>query len=205
LTSGFEIGMPEISFGAYPQFSGPGAQMQLTSKRATWLVLTAERIDGRTAQDWGMVNSSVPASNSRRPHSVSPPKSLNSKGVISAAFLKDATDPHWNEDPGLARYRDVLSKYVPDANRSDALFATGYTAAQAVELVLRRCGNNLTRDNVMKQAANFKHVSFDLFLSGIEVNTSSSDFTAVKDMNLMRFDEDSWRLFGGLVRAPASE
>jgi hypothetical protein len=125
--------------------------------------------------------------------------------VISAAFLKDATDPQWNEDPGLARYRDFLSKYVPDANRSDALFATGYTAAQAVELVLRRCGNNLTRDNVMKRAANFKHVSFDLFLSGIEVNTSSSDFTAVKDMNLMRFDEDSWKLFGGLVRAPASE
>jgi Type IV secretory system Conjugative DNA transfer len=60
LTSGFEIGMPEISFGAYPQFSGPGAQMQLTSKCAAWLVLTAERIDGRTAQDWGMVNSSVP-------------------------------------------------------------------------------------------------------------------------------------------------
>ena len=55
-----EIGMPEIGFGAYPQFSGPGAQMQLTSKRAAWLVLTAERIDGRTAQDWGMVNSSVP-------------------------------------------------------------------------------------------------------------------------------------------------
>jgi len=54
--------------------------------------------------------------------------------VISAAFLKDATDPQWNEDPGLARYRDFLSKYVPDANRSDALFATGYTAAQAVEL-----------------------------------------------------------------------
>jgi enoyl-CoA hydratase/carnithine racemase len=55
-----EIGMPEIGFGAYPQFSGPGAQMQLTSKRAAWLVLTAERIDGRTAQDWGMVNASVP-------------------------------------------------------------------------------------------------------------------------------------------------
>lgn len=71
--------------------------------------------------------------------------------------------------------------------------------------MLRRCANNLTRDNVMKRAANFKHVSFDLFLSGIEVNTSSSDFTAVKDMNLMRFDEDSWKLFGGLVRAPASE
>jgi branched-chain amino acid transport system substrate-binding protein len=125
--------------------------------------------------------------------------------VISAAFLKDATDPQWNGDPGMTRYRDFLSKYMPDANRSDALLATGYTTAQAVELALRRCGDNLTRLNVMKQAANFDHVSFDLLLPGIEVNTSPRDFTAVKDMNLMRFDEDSWKLFGGLVRASASE
>ena len=105
----------------------------------------------------------------------------------------------------MTRYRDFLSKYMPDANRSDALLATGYTTAQAVELALRRCGDNLTRDNVMKQAANLEHVSFDLLLPGIEVNTSPRDFTAIKDMNLMRFDEDSWKLFGGLVRARASE
>src|ERR1700724_3141053 len=90
----------------------------------------------------------------------------NSKGVISAAFLKDATDPQWSDDSGMARYRDFLSKYMPDADRSDALLASGYTTAQAVELVLRRCGDNLTRDNVMKQAANFERVSFDLLLPG---------------------------------------
>jgi hypothetical protein len=105
----------------------------------------------------------------------------------------------------MARYRDFLSKYMPDENRSDALLATGYTTAQAIELALRRCGDNLTRDNVMKQAENFEHVSFDLLLPGIEVNTSPRDFTAIKDMNLMRFDEDSWKLFGGLVRARAPE
>src|SRR6201993_3941092 len=82
---------------------------------------------------------------------------------------------------------------------------TLYTTAQAVELVLRRCGDNLTRDNVMKQAASFERVSFDLLLPGIEVNTSPRDFTAIKDMNLMRFEEDSWKLFGGLVRARAPE
>jgi hypothetical protein len=125
--------------------------------------------------------------------------------MMSAAFLKDATDPQWNEDPGMVRYRDFLSKHMPDANRSDAVLATGYTTAQAVELVLRRCGDNLTRDNVMKRAANFERVSFDLLLPGIEVNTSPRDFTAIKDMNLMRFDQESWKLFGGLVRARASE
>jgi hypothetical protein len=125
--------------------------------------------------------------------------------VISAAFLKDATDPQWSEDPGLARYRDFLSKCVPDANRSDAPFATGYTAAQAVELVLRRCGNNLTRDNVTKRAANFKHVSFDLFLSGIEVNTNSKRFYSGQGHESHAFRRGFMKLFGGLVRTPASE
>jgi len=129
----------------------------------------------------------------------------NSKGVISAAFLKDATDPQWKEDSGMAHYRDFMSKYLPDADRADALLATGYTTAQVVELALRRCGDDLTRDNVMKQAANFERLSFDLLLPGIELNTSPRDFTAIKDMNLMRFDQESWKLFGGLVRARASE
>src|SRR5260221_8642110 len=124
----------------------------------------------------------------------------NSKGVISAAFLKDATDPQWNEDPGMARYRDFLSKSMPDANRSDALLATGYTTAQAVELALRRCGDNLTRDNVMKQAANFERVSFDPLFPGIQVNTSPRRFTAVKGINPMRIEGDSWKLFGVLIR-----
>ena len=105
----------------------------------------------------------------------------------------------------MVHYRDFLSKYMPDADRADALLATGYTTAQVVELALRRCGDDLTRDNVMKQAATFEHVSFDLFLPEIEINTSPRDFTAIKDMNLMRFEKDSWKLFGGLVRARASE
>ena len=105
----------------------------------------------------------------------------------------------------MSRYRDFLSTYMSDADRSDALLATGYTTAQVVELVLRRCGENLTHDNVMKQAESFEHVSFDLLLPGIEINTSPRDFTAIKDMSLMQFDEHSWKLFGGLVRARAPE
>ena len=169
-----------------------------TPKFAAQGIKKAAEIDWHPLHFLPVVSSSIGAT-------LAPAGLQNSKGVISAAFLKDATDPQWNDDRGMAGYREFLSKYMPDADRSDALLATGYTTAQAVELVLRRCGDTLTRDNVMKQAANLEHVSFDLLLPGIEVNTSPRDFTAIKDMNLMRFEKDSWKLFGGLVRAGASE
>jgi branched-chain amino acid transport system substrate-binding protein len=169
-----------------------------TPKFAAQSIKKAAEIDWHPLHFLPVVSASIGAT-------LAPAGLQNSKGVISAAFLKDATDPQWSDDPGMAHYRDFLSKYMPDADRSDALLASGYTTAQAVELVLRRCGDNLTRDNVMKQAASLEHVSFDLLLPGIELNTSPRDFTAIKDMNLMRFDEGSWKLFGGLVRARASE
>ena len=169
-----------------------------TPKFAAQSIKKAAEIDWHPLHFLPVVSSSIGAT-------LAPAGLQNSKGVTSAAFLKDATDPQWNEDPGMSRYRDFLSTYMSDADRSDALLATGYTTAQAVELALRRCGDNLTHDNVMKQAANFEHVSFDLLLPGIEINTSLRDFTAIKDMSLMRFDEHSWKLFGGLVRARAPE
>jgi branched-chain amino acid transport system substrate-binding protein len=169
-----------------------------TPKFAAQSIKKAAEIDWHPLHFLPVVSSSIGAT-------LAPAGFQNSKGVISAAFLKDATDPQWKEDSGMAHYRDFLSKYMPDADRADALLATGYTTAQVVELALRRCGDDLTRDNVMKQAATFEHVSFDLFLPGIEINTSPRDFTAIKDMNLMRFNEDSWKLFGDLVRARTSE
>jgi branched-chain amino acid transport system substrate-binding protein len=169
-----------------------------TPKFAAQSIKKAAEIDWHPLHFLPVVSSSIGAT-------LAPAGFQNSKGVISAAFLKDATDPQWKEDSGMAHYRDFLSKYMPDADRADALLATGYTTAQVVELALRRCGDDLTRDNVMKQAANFERVSFDLLLPGIELNTSPRDFTAIKDMNLMRFDQESWKLFGGLVRARASE
>ena len=198
--SAYEVTEPTIdSHVVNLKASGADVLFSLaTPKFAAQSIKKAAEIDWHPLHFLPVVSSSIGAT-------LAPAGLQNSKGVISAAFLKDATDPQWSEDPGMNRYRDFLSKYMPDANRSDALLAAGYTTAQAVELVLRRCGNNLTRDNVMKQAANFGRVSFDLLLPGIEVNTSPGDFTTIKDMNLMRFEENSWKLFGGLVRAQASE
>jgi branched-chain amino acid transport system substrate-binding protein len=198
--SAYEVTEPTIdSHIVSMKASGADVLFSLaTPKFAAQSIKKAVEIDWHPLHFLPVVSSSIGAT-------LAPAGLQNSKGVISAAFLKDATDPQWNDDPGMARYRDFLSKYMPDADRSDALLASGYTTAQAVELVLRRCGDNLTRDNVMKQAANLEHVSFDLLLPGIEVNTSPHDFTAIKDMNLMRFEKDSWKLFGGLVRARPSE
>jgi branched-chain amino acid transport system substrate-binding protein len=198
--SSYEVTEPTIdSHVVSLKASGADVLFSLaTPKFAAQSIKKAAEIEWHPLHFLPVVSSSIGAT-------LAPAGLQNSKGVTSAAFLKDATDPQWNEDPGMARYRDFLSTYMPDADRSDALLATGYTTAQAVELALRRCGDNLTRDNVMKQAENFEHVSFDLLLPGIEINTSPRDFTAIKDMNLMRFDEDSWKLFGGLVRARASE
>jgi branched-chain amino acid transport system substrate-binding protein len=198
--SAYEVTEPTIdSHVVSLKASGADVLFSLaTPKFAAQSIKKAAEIDWHPLHFLPVVSASIGAT-------LAPAGFQNSAGVISAAFLKDATDPQWSEDPGMTRYRDFLSKYMPDADRLDALLASGYATAQAVELVLRRCGDNLTRDNVMKQATNLEHVSFDLLLPGIELNTSPRDFTAIKDMNLMRFEKDSWKLFGGLVRARAPE
>ena len=198
--SAYEVTEPTIdSHIVSMKASGADVLFSLaTPKFAAQSIKKAAEIDWHPLHFLPVVSASIGAT-------LAPAGLQNSKGVISAAFLKDATDPQWSDDPGMAHYRDFLSKYMPDADRSDALLASGYTTAQAVELVLRRCGDNLTRNNVMKQAASLEHVSFDLLLPGIELNTNPRDFTAIKNMNLMRFEMDSWKLFGGLVRARVSE
>jgi branched-chain amino acid transport system substrate-binding protein len=198
--SAYEINEPTIdSHIVTLKSSGADVFFDLaTPKFAAQSIKKIEELGWHPLRFLPVVSSSIGAT-------IAPAGLQNSKGVISAAFLKDATDPQWKDDPGMAHFREFLSKYMPDADKTDALLASGYTTAQAIELVLQRCGDNLTRDNVMKQASSFERVSFDLFLPGIEINTSPHDYTAIKDMNLMRFEEGSWKLFGGLVRARASE
>src|SRR4029077_8794343 len=110
-----------------------------TPKFAAQSIKKVAEIDWHPLHFVPVVSSSIGAT-------LAPAGLQNSKGVISAAFLKDATDPQWNEDLGMARYRDFLSKYMPDENRSDALLATGYTPGQAIEFALRRCGRHLNTD-----------------------------------------------------------
>jgi ABC-type branched-subunit amino acid transport system substrate-binding protein len=123
----------------------------------------------------------------------------NSKGIISTAYVKDPTDPRWNDDPGVQRWRAFMDKYYPDGDKANANNAYAYVESQAMVQVLKQCGDNLTRENVMKQAANLKNFTSDMLLPGITINTSPDDYFPIEQMQLMRFNGESWELFGDII------
>ena len=116
--------------------------------------------------------------------------------IISVAYLMDALDPQWKDDPGMKAFDEFLAKDFPEGNRADSLVMTGYNMAQTMVQVLKQCGDNLTRENVMKQAANLKDFRTTNLLPGIKINTSPIDFAPIKQVQLRRFKGDRWELFG---------
>jgi branched-chain amino acid transport system substrate-binding protein len=127
----------------------------------------------------------------------------NSQGVISAAYAKDASDPQWDNDPGIKAFDEVLAKYLPEANRVDASALTGYNMAQTMVEVLKRCGDNLTRDNVMKQAASLNNLEQGGLLPGVKISTGPTDFQPIEQLQLMQFKCERWRLFGDVMDGAA--
>ncbi|WP_433994456.1 ABC transporter substrate-binding protein [Bradyrhizobium canariense] len=125
----------------------------------------------------------------------------NSQDIISATFLKDVTDPQWANDPGMKRFFDFLTKYYPDANRTDWSVLNGYSLAQTLTYVLKNCGDDLTRANIMKQAASMKDVELDGLLPGIKMSTDKSDFAPIQQLQLMRFKGEAWERFGDVLSA----
>ena len=123
----------------------------------------------------------------------------NAKDIISTAYLKDPTDPMWQDDPGTRNWRAFMDRYYPDGDKSNANNVYGYVLAQNMVQVLKQCGDDLTRANVMKQAASLKNFSTDMMLPGVEANTGPDDFFPIEQMQLMRFDGESWRLFGEVI------
>jgi branched-chain amino acid transport system substrate-binding protein len=128
------------------------------------------------------------------------PASLEfSKDIISTAYLKDPTDPAWKDDAGVKTWRAFMDQYYPDGDKTNSNNVYGYAAAQTMVQVLKQCGDNLTRENVMKQAANLKNFSTEMMLPGIKINTGPNDFFPIEQMQLMRFDGEAWRLFGDVI------
>jgi branched-chain amino acid transport system substrate-binding protein len=123
----------------------------------------------------------------------------NAQDVISAAYSKDPTDPQFKDDPGIKNFDAFLQKYFPDANRSDGSVIYGYNSAQTMALVLKAAGDNLTRENIMKQAASLKKVQLDGLLQGITLDTSPTDFAPIEQLQLMRFKGERWELFGDII------
>jgi branched-chain amino acid transport system substrate-binding protein len=132
---------------------------------------------------------------------ITPAGQDNSQGIISSAYLKDPTDPQWKSDAGMKAWNEFLDKYFPEANRTDASVIYGYTVSQTLVHVLKQCGDNLTRENVMKQAASIKDLELGGLLPGVKVNTSATDFAPLSQLQLMRFKGDTWERFGDIISA----
>ena len=123
----------------------------------------------------------------------------NAQGIISVAYLMDPLDPTWKDDPGMKAFDEFLSNYFPEGNRADGLLVTGYNMAQTLVQVLKQCGDNLTRENVMKEAANLRNFRTTNLLPGITINTSQIDFAPIKQVRLRKFKGETWELFGPLL------
>jgi branched-chain amino acid transport system substrate-binding protein len=122
-----------------------------------------------------------------------------SKGVISVNYGKDPLDPTWKDDPGMKKYFDFMAKYYPDGDKTSSFNTYGYSTAQLLVYTLKQCGDDLTRENVMKQATSLKNVELDISLPGIHVSTSPTDYRVNKQLQMERFNGERWELFGPII------
>jgi branched-chain amino acid transport system substrate-binding protein len=123
----------------------------------------------------------------------------NAKGVLTSGYLKDPTDPTWKDDAAYKEWLAFMDKYYPDGDKTSSNTVYGYAVAQTLVAVLKQSGDNLTRDNVMKQAASLKNLDVGMLLPGIRINTGPNDFAPIKQMQLERFNGESWGSFGPLM------
>src|SRR5437762_2137720 len=123
----------------------------------------------------------------------------NAQGIISSNYLKDPTDAQWKDDAGMKAWNEFLDKYYPEANRADASVMYAYNVAQGLEYVLKNCGDDLTRENVMKQAASIRDLELGGLLPGVKVNTSPTDFAPISQLQLMKFKGETWERFGEVL------
>ena len=123
----------------------------------------------------------------------------NAQGLLSAAYAKDGADPQWDNDEGMKKFYAFLAKYAPDANKADGSVVYGYGQAQTVVQVLKQAGDNLTRANIMKQAASLKDFAPDTLLPGVKINTSDKDFYPIEQLQMMRFTGEKYELFGPII------
>ena len=120
-------------------------------------------------------------------------------GVISATYGKDPTDPQWQDAPDMKEWMAWMKKYYPAGNITDASNTYGYGVAYLMVAVLKACGDNLTRENVMNEAAKIHIQGGPLSLPGITISTSATDYAPIKQMQMMKFDGNTWNLFGEVI------
>ena len=120
-------------------------------------------------------------------------------GIVSADFRKDAVDPLWKDDAGMNAWRAFMKQHMPDADISDNNYSYGYATSLTLMQVLKQCGNDLSRENVMREAANLKDLENPILLPGIKINTSPTNFRPITQMQLQKWNGKSWELFGKII------
>jgi branched-chain amino acid transport system substrate-binding protein len=123
----------------------------------------------------------------------------NAVGALTTGYIKDLTDPQWKDDKGFKDFIAFMDKYYPEGDKTSSFTSYGYSVAQTMVQVLKQAGDNLTRENVMKQAANLKDFELGMLLPGIKINTSATDFYPIDDQQMMRFTGELWQTFGPIL------
>ena len=122
-----------------------------------------------------------------------------SKGLIAGLFVKDPTDPRWKDDPGNKEWAEFVAKYLSSTDLVDGNAVGAFGVAAMLIQVLKQCGDDLSRENIMRQAANLKDLELPMLLPGIKVNTSADNYYPIRQMQLARFNGESWELFGDII------
>jgi ABC-type branched-subunit amino acid transport system substrate-binding protein len=143
-----------------------------------------------------LVNAAASIANALRPAGLQ-----NSVGVISTAFLKDASDATWKDDPAIKEWLAFMDKYYPDGDKEDGNAVFGYAAAETLARILTQCGDDLSRENIMRQAESLKAYQNPMALPGVLMNTGPTDFRPIKQMRLVQFDGSSWQPIGDVIES----
>ena len=162
--------------------------------------ISARAIRRAAELDWHpvllLVNAAASIANALRPAGLQ-----NSVGVISTSFLKDASDTTWKEDPAVKEWLAFMDKYYPDGDKEDSNAIFGYAAAATLVQVLTQCGDDLSRENIMRQAESLKNYQSPIALPGITMNTGPADFRPIKQMRLVQFDGNAWQPIGDVIES----
>ena len=162
--------------------------------------ISARAIRRAAELDWHpvlvLVSAAASIANALRPAGLQ-----NAAGVISTSFLKDADDPTWKEDPAIKTWLAFMDRYYPDGDKEDSYAIFGYAAAETLVQVLTQCGDDLSRENIMRQAASLKDYQSPIALPGIVINTGPKDFRPIKQMRLVQFDGSSWQPIGDVIES----
>ena len=120
-------------------------------------------------------------------------------GIMSSVYVKDPADPGWDNDPEMQRWKAWITKYMPEVDPRDQNYVNSYNSAMALVQVLKQAGNDLSRENILRQATNIKDLQLPMMLPGIKMNTSPTDYFPIENMQMMRWNGKQWVRFGDLL------